>query len=491
MFKTLYGKLVIALLALLSILGIVYVALTLITTRLFLEEVNQKLNQSLAGNLVNEALLMQDRHINNEALKQIFHNLMVINPSIEVYLIDPAGKILAYSAPPGKVKRESVSLDPIKRFIADRSEYPLAGDDPRDGGRTKVFSAAPIVNNGTLEGYLYVVLGGEAYDSVAQMLQGSYVLRLSAGASAAGLLLTLAGGVLLFNLLTRRLRRLTESMEAFKQGDFQQPADLPPRAGRPRDEIDQLNLTFAQMAERIMHQIHQLQHADASRRELVANVSHDLRTPLASLQGYLETLLLKQDILSNDERRHYLDIAVKHSQRLGTLISELFELAMLDTQGTSLHFEPFSMAELLHDVAQKFKLEAERKNIHIETRITAEAPFVSADIALIERVLENLIENAIKYTEEGGTIAVGLGHIGQQVVTCISDTGQGIPEQDLPQIFDRFYRVEKHRKTSSEGTGLGLAITQRILQLHNTVINVDSTLNKGTTFTFPLPVVDG
>ncbi|MEJ2399365.1 MAG: ATP-binding protein, partial [Gammaproteobacteria bacterium] len=215
---------------------------------------------------------------------------------------------------------------------------------------------------------------------------------------------------------------------------------------------------------------------------------HDLRTPLASLQGYLETLALKAEQLSEEEKQRYINIAYQHSERLRKLISELFELSTLENQDARLHFEPFSMSELIQDVSQKFQLHAQEKNLVLTTHIPAQPAFVSADIGLIQRVLENLIENAIKYTPAGGQIGISLVHGNNGVATSISDTGQGIPESDLPHIFERFYRVDKHR--DEDGTGLGLAIAKRIIQLHTSSIDVASRPDSGTTFSFRLPSAD-
>ena len=246
MIRTLYGKLVAALLGLIVLIGLLYVGLTLITTRLYLQEVNQTLNRSLAARIVGETWLMRDARVNEAALKDVFHQLMVINPGIEVYLIDASGKILAFSAAPDKVKRERISLAPVRAYLDGGEDLPIRGDDPRGLDRKKVFSVAPIETDGRLEGYLYVVLGGEAYDSVAEMFQESYIVRLGAGVIAAGLLLTLALGVLAFNLLTRRMRRLTHVMETFKQSDFRQPVSLAGWRRGGGDEIDMLrNLELA------------------------------------------------------------------------------------------------------------------------------------------------------------------------------------------------------------------------------------------------------
>lgn len=489
MLKTLYGKLAAVLLGLLCLIGVLYILLTLFTTRMYFQEVCQKLNRTLAEHLVSEKILIQEGQVNEEALKELFHMLMVINPSIEIYLLDRKGSILAFSAPPGKVKRQEVSLEPLNRFLSGAVNFPILGDDPRDLNRKKVFSAAPISVDNQVEGYLYVILGGEEYDSVVQMLQGSYILRLSSWVAAGSLLFALLTGLLVFNLLTRRLRRLTTVMEAFQRGDFSEHISSSHRYNAyPGDEIDRLGATFNRMADRIIQQVKKLKQTDTLRRELVANVSHDLRTPLASLQGYLETLLLKEGKLTPQEQRNYLEIATKHSERLGKLVSELFELAKLDSQEIQLHREPFSLGELVQDVAQKFQLVAEQKKIKLQTDFRADLPFVLADIGLIERVLENLIENAIRYTPEGGTVTVALIHRDNVITIEVTDTGCGIPQEDLPYIFDRFYRVEKNHPERSRGAGLGLAIAKRTLELHGSPIEAKSTISVGTAFTFRLPI---
>ena len=488
MFKTLYGKLVFSLLTILIVITAIFVTLAAVTTPLYQQEITQELHAKLAASLVNENPLLQETEINKPALENIFHNLMVINPSIEVYLTDTAGKILAFSAPPGKVIKKSIDLTPVKSFVNKSENMPILGDNPRDLDGKKVFSAAPIFHNDKQEGYLYVVLGGEKYDSAVNMIKGSYILQFTVITAISTILITLIAGIIIFNLITRRLRFLARIMEKFKKSDFQHEASLPERYdGRPVDEIDQIGTTFREMSARITQQVKQLKATDASRRELVANVSHDLRTPLSSLQGYLETLALKNDELTEEEKKQYISISYKQSERLGRLISELFDLAMLENQNAPIHHEPFSLAELVQDVSQKFQLEAKQKNIQFVTQLASESPFVSADIALIERVLENLIENAIKYTPPGGNISVTIKNENNQITTEITDNGPGISSEDLPHIFERFYRVDKSRQPEHEGTGLGLAIAKRILQLHDSIIRVSSELNKGTQFSFSLP----
>jgi two-component system, OmpR family, sensor kinase len=489
MFKTLYYKLAVVLVGLFCLIGVLYIQLTLYTTRLYFQEVNQKLNRTLADNLATEKILMEDGRVNEKALQDIFHMLMVVNPGIEVYLLDPNGTILAFSAPPGKVKRQKVAKAPLRSFLNKTDAFPILGDDPRDLKRHKVFSVAPIPLKGQLNGYLYVILGGEGFDTVVEMLQGSYILRLSIWAAAGGLLFALLTGLLLFFRLTLRLRRLTADMETFRQSDFSEYPDyLSSFKGGSGDEIDRLGSIFSQMAERIIHLIKELRHIDTLRRELVTNITHDLRTPLTSLRGYLETLFLKEGELTLDEQRDYLAIAIKHSKQLGKLVSELFELAKLDSPDVQVHMESFSMGELMQDIVQKFHLIAEEKKIRLQANFGEDLPFVFADIGLIERVFENLIENAIRYTPENGSITIATVLKGESLMVQVSDTGSGIGSADLPRLFDRSCLLKRERPKDAEGAGLGLAITKRILELHGSDIKADSVVAVGTTFTFTLPL---
>lgn len=490
MLRSLYSKLASVMLILFTIVGILMVTIVIYATDMYRQEVSQKLNGDLAQNLVKEKLLIKDNKINHDALEHIFHMLMVINPSIELYLLDPNGTILDYSAAPGKVKRERVSLDPIKTWLSKDMTIPLQGDDPRHLSRKKVFSAARIRQNAKLEGYLYVILGGEDYDTIAQKIHGSFILKMSSWMIIAGLFFAGVTALIVFSLLTRRLKKLAVGIDAFKSGKSLASVDLP-REKVPAslgDEVDHLSHTFREMAGRIEEQIERLQKSDLMRRELVANVSHDLRTPLATLTAYIETMQLKEADLSVDERQKYLKVAHKHCDRLSSLVDDLFELARLDAKETKLNLEPFSIAELVQDVVQNYELTAKEKNIALTSNIGQELSFVMGDIGLVERVLENLIMNAIRHTPKGGTISIMLSPSDECMNVQVLDTGVGIPEEALPHIFDRFYKINGSETPPASFAGLGLAIAKRIMDLHGTSIEVESELNSGTCFTFRFPI---
>jgi two-component system OmpR family sensor kinase len=484
--KTLYARLALALLAILLLVGGLFFVAGLASVRHFLDEVHQKLNRELAEHLVADSLPMENGEIRQEELEHIFHVLMVINPSIEVYLLDPEGQILAYSAPKGIVVRRGVNLDPIHRFLQPESRLPVLGDDPRDESGSKVFSAAPIGSVSKPDGYLYVVLAGQQWDSAVAMLQGSFILRLAAMAIAMGLLAALLIGLLVFAWITRRARQLERAMGDFRNSGFREHRRLVEGGGEGRDEIDRLSQTFDAMAARLVAQFDEIEKTDQLRRELVANISHDLRTPLTSLRGFLETLALKQTTLSSEERKAYLEGAIRQTDRLNRRVADLFELARLESGTQEMEVEALALAELAQDAVQQFRLQAEELGIDLQVEVPGGPAIVEGDMSLLARVLDNLLDNGLRHTPGGGKVTLGLRESSQWVNVEVSDTGCGIAPEDLPYVFDRFFG-RKRRDVESDHAGLGLAITKRIVELHGGTIEVDSRPGRGTTFSVALP----
>jgi signal transduction histidine kinase len=488
MFRTLYSKLAAVLLGLFALVGAGAVFGTLHVLSLYQLESSQRLNRTLARHLADQNLLVNLSDANAQRLRGMFDMQMIINPAIQIYLLDGQGRIVAHSAAPGEIKVERVSLGPLQAFLTPGGKFPVFGDDPRRIGPRRIFSAAPIPAHGPPEGYLYVVLADPVHERPASLLSQSYVIKLAVALALASVLLALLVGLAVFALITRKLRQLADGVERFQATDFSQRPRLPRLPeGRSGDEIDRLGVSLRDMAERIASQVQRLKQTDVLRRELVANVSHDLKTPLATLQGYVDTLLLKDDALAPAERRHYLGVASRSCQRLSKLVADLIELAKLDAHEVTPQLEPFSPGELLQDVAQKFQLKAEQRRVALETVLPEGVPYVSADIGLIERVLENLIGNALAHTDAGGTVRLTLDAAGSEVVLRVSDSGCGIPPQELPHVFERFYRVNGADWERGGNAGLGLAITKSILDLHGSEMTVDSQVGVGTSFGFTLP----
>ena len=489
MFRTISGKLSAIMLVLFYAVGFLFIMGTLFSNRMYFQEASQRLNRNVAKQFVSKHHLLVDGQVNRMALDSISRDLMAINQTADIYLLDLNGHILYSSVDDSMLRADRVSMEPIYRFFGAKARFPILGDNPREPSMKRIFSSCAIPGSGDPEGYLYITLGEGELETITGMLKGSYIVNVSIFAAVASLLLVSAVGLLLFNQLTKRLRGLSKELENFKEGGFSEP--FSEEMGQSRmggDEIDRLQSVFREMAARISEQMGELKESDSLRRELVTNVSHDLRTPLTSMQGYLETLAVKKD-LTEDEKQEYLDRAILQSDRLRRLIADLFELAKLDAHEVRAHPEPFSLGELALDVLQKFHLLATDREINLASNLDPHLPFIMADIGLIERALENLIKNAILYTPRGGTVTLnilpGQGHLTLE----IADTGKGMSEEDLPHIFDRYYRADTTEDDTTDGTGLGLAITKRIVELHGSSITVESNPGAGSTFSFTLPAI--
>ncbi|HHJ35624.1 MAG TPA: HAMP domain-containing histidine kinase, partial [Gammaproteobacteria bacterium] len=480
MFNSLYTKLVLVLFILFIVIGGIFLAAALYTAPMYQQEVSQQLNRDLAMYIVREHVLIENGSVRHDNLEALFQKAMIINPSLELYLLDERGDVMAHSMPVEKVKRKHVSLEPINNFLSGTPEGLILGDDPSNVSQHKSFSVAPIDFDGKRQGYIYAILGSEKFDHITEILQRSLIMKWSAESIFAALIFAFAAALILFFFLMRKLRVLNHSMQRFKENEFQNEVTLIRSKDTPGDEIDNMTQTFQEMARHIHSQMNQLQETDSLRRELVANVSHDLRTPLASLSGYIETLLLKSSALSEEEKKNYLQIAFENSKRLSTLVEELFELAKLDANEIQPQYESFSLAELSYDVSHKFRLRATEKRITLDIDVDEAIPYVDADVGMIERVLDNLIDNSFKHTPEGGCIRLQLSSASKTVRVAVSDTGYGIDEKEIPHIFKRFYK----KADAKAGLGLGLAIAARIIELHGDSLSVDSVLHQGTTFRF-------
>jgi signal transduction histidine kinase len=481
--SSLYGRISAIFLVLLLVLSLAQLLVGVQSARTFSRESDQSLNRRLAADLVQrfEPALADGLH--RDAIAQHIHDMMVFNPRVEIYVLDADGNVLAPQPAEAGLARDRVDPAPIRAFIAPPGplKLPIYGDDPRSATEQKPFSAAPIRIGGQ-PGYLYLILGGEQYESIANMLESSYIIRNSIVTLVIASVLIGIVGLTIFFLLTKRLRTMLTAVRAFERGEHGIRL-----AETPRDEIGQLARAFNDMASRVESTLDEMRRSDQLRRELVANVSHDLRSPLASVQGYLETLLIKDASLPAEERRRFVEIIHNNVLRLGTLVSELFELSRLEAQQIRPVLEPFALSELVQDVVVKLQPQAQERHVTLSSALPRDLPFVLADIGMIERVLTNLIDNALRYTPREGHVEVSLAREVGQVRVRVTDSGLGIPPEDLPYVFDRFYRVDKSRSRESGGSGIGLAIARHILEMHNRPIAVERSTPQGTVFAFTLP----
>ena len=262
-------------------------------------------------------------------------------------------------------------------------------------------------------------------------------------------------------------------VQCYSKGDFSQRIPV-----QGKDEASQLGRSFNEMAD-------QLKNLEVTRQSFVANVSHELRSPLTSMKGFLEAMM--DGTIPPEEHDHYIDIVLSETRRMTAMVNDLLDLARIESGIITVNYEVFDINELIRRTLITFEARISEKQMELDVRFANEQSFVYADSNQISQVLRNLIDNAIKYSPEGRTLLVSTYALRKEVYVTIRDTGVGIPAEDVPHIFDRFYKVEKaHTPSPQVGSGLGLAIVKKIIEAHGQSITVKSARGKGTQFTFTL-----
>ncbi|MDX2227954.1 MAG: ATP-binding protein [Verrucomicrobiae bacterium] len=296
------------------------------------------------------------------------------------------------------------------------------------------------------------------------------------------------GKTILEATLNKDLREICQ--QAFAEGEV---LNFPLMLEHPRDRFLEINaVRLSEVTGKpagvvmVCHDVTRIRELEKVRKEFVANVSHELRTPLSVIKGYVETLL-DLDLADQAQTRKFLEIIEKHTHRLSSLIGDVLELSQLESNKLKLRPHPVRLPELCEKVLLSLQPLAEKRSIRIELTPVAHPAEVLVDVKLIERVIYNLLDNALKYTPVGGHIRILYRQDPETATLSVSDNGVGIPPADLPRVFERFYRVDKSRSNEVSGTGLGLSIAKHIVQNHGGRIWVESLPGKGSTFSFLIP----
>ena len=251
-------------------------------------------------------------------------------------------------------------------------------------------------------------------------------------------------------------------------------------------DLDKVTKEVSEWATQNRNEIAELRERENFRREFIGNISHELKTPIFNIQGYLLTLL-DGAIDDQEINRRYLKRANKSVDRMINIIEDLEVIAALESDRVQINYESFDLTELVEGVFELLEDKAHKKHVQLKIKKDLDRPLkVMADRAKIEQVLINLVGNAIKYGNENGLVEVRFFDMDKHILTEVSDDGIGIPPEDVPRIFERFYRVDKSRSRDAGGTGLGLSIVKHIIEAHKQTINVRSSENKGSTFSFTL-----
>lgn len=446
-------------------------------------ELQQRLEVDLADNLARVMQPALRQGLDSPAARDMARHIVSINPSLSLYVLDEGGRVIADYAEPACGLGRRVDPQALETLLGDEPMLPVLALSPC-GRQPGVFSVARLRlgepdGAGGPPGYLYVDLDNASYASMVAMVRTSSILRTLVAAGLMALLVSGGFGLVWFALLTRRFSRLTAAVQRFADGDHGQRIATP-----GDDELGRLARAFNDMAGTIEAQLRALQETDHQRRELVANLSHDFRTPLTSLRGYAEQLLSAESV--DEERRRMLMAILDNTDRLTRLAQQLSTLARLDAYDKPLRREPFSLAELAHDIVGKFQHQARQAGVSLTVDCDPALPRVDADLGLIDRVLSNLIDNALRATPAGGRVRIEAATRTEGVRLAVIDGGVGIAEDELPLVTQRFYRT-RASLVRGDGSGLGLSIVREICERHGAAWKIDSTPGEGTEVSVILP----
>jgi len=330
-----------------------------------------------------------------------------------------------------------------------------------------------------------VVVDGESVGVVMAMPR-SALRQLGPTLALVGIALvavgTTAAALLIFGPVRPRLRSLEDAARKVGAGE------LTARAREDGgDEVADLARAFNQMTHDLQQRATQLETADRTRRLLLADVSHELMTPLTGMRGYLETLSLHARSLDPDTRERYLEIIRDETMRVELIVGDLLDLSRLEGGGESFDAQDVPLEDLFGRVVARHGRAADDKGVEIVTTIASGAEIVTGDPMRLEQALQNLAANALRHTPKGGRVALNAAFEGGAVVVTVSDTGSGIAPEHLAHVFDRFYKVDPSRAGQAAGSGLGLSIVKAIIERHGGSILAESRTGSGTTFTLKFP----
>jgi signal transduction histidine kinase len=410
---------------LIAVLGMLFIGVTYLATTSFYAASTQLLNKDVAGHIAKFTSPYGREGFDRQKADSVFYQAMVISPSAEVYFLDTTGRVIYFHGDTSEIRNWQVDTEALRRYLVSGGLRFISGSDPRDPEHRKIFSAASVEGLG----YIYVIFGNQQYRSVAQMLVNS---RVTPAALEAALLIVV-GSLVITVVYIRRARRRFELIEHTKRAVA----------------------------------------SEKERRDFMTNMSHDLRTPLAIARGYAETLQLKRGELSDGEEMEYGELVLGKIRQVEKMVGQIWELSKMESASFELRREPMVFSEVVQEVVKR-KEEVSCENCEDGT-------WVNADVSMMERVLQNLVINAVAYTRDGGKIVVSLTRHGQVLGFQIANEGKPLGE-DIVGWFNGVDGVRPKRSS------IGLAIVKRVLGMHGFAYGAE--VREGVNvFWFRMPVV--
>lgn len=441
----------------LFVLGIETVLFVSLYITLVHSRINEEFEQLLArGNNHRDVL---EKNYDSSTLEHV--TMMESEAVTDVVITDDKGNILYFS---------DHILPFAKRIIKNEVK-----NIPHDGmivqknwqKESHISTVSPIRVDGKIKGYVYMFQNTASIQNMIYKLKHHFII-----VGILSVFLTIITIAFLSRVITIPLIRMKQATEKLSKGDFSVRLQV-----KGEDELAQLGKSIQTLAR-------DLEYLKKERNEFLASISHELRTPLTYVKGYAD--IARRPNIKEEEREKYLTIIYEEAEHMQKLVKELFELAKMDQHSFHIHQSSTNLCSFLRKVYEKMHPAFQAKNMsliyHCDENIT-----VHIDQKRFEQVMMNLLDNALKYSEQGSTVSIDVRTEKKNIVIIVSDEGRGIPEEDLPHIFERFYRVDKSRSRASGGTGLGLAIAKEIIEAHGGSIYADSIYGKGTKMMITLP----
>ena len=492
--RSLFGHLVLAQIVYGGLLALGFLVVLGFTHTRYHLEATQRLSLGWAGEILSRyqhEFTSAESGSDNAPLRELLVRLGRSSLAFDLHVVDATGQILLSSVPAARLRSASVYIGAVESLVRNPQELPVMINDPTEPGVLRIFSAASLPPGAPPKAYLLLLL--RAQDAGAFLShQGSRVFLESVVMMAGVSALAFGAAIVLLVSILRPIRKLSRAMEIFRrESGIVWPSENGKELEPEGAELERLSLHFNEMARQIVELLHRLKDEDRKLREMFAYISHDLRTPLTIIQGCLETAQTRGESLPTARRSALMDVALTQCRSLGRLIETVFELSKLQSADYRLRPELFSIAELVQDVAMKFSLKAMERGISIRVDGGDRHIHVMADPLLVERVLDNLIDNALRHAGGASEITIRLVERAVDVEITVCDNGCGIPTVAWNRILtEQSGKPPSYPGATEKGAGLGLSIVRRILELHDTSLELVTTGGNGTNFRFALRKAD-
>jgi signal transduction histidine kinase len=479
-----FRRMAILVFSLITVLGALFTAITYLATTNYHQASTQLLNKDVADHIAKFTSPFDKNGINKQKADSVFEDAMVLSPSSEVYFLDTAGTVIAYHAPQKDIRLWRIPLTNIHQYIAANGRHYIKAPDPKDPLHLKIFSAAEVYVQNQKLGYIYVILNSKSSESIMGTLLGSHVGNLAVKAFATIIVLSLLISILYLMRLRKSFNRMADVLRRFEDGDYTVRFQT-----KKQDELALVGHAFNNMADLLLQNINNLKKSEQDRKDFIAIISHDLRTPLAIVRGYAETLLIRKNTkeISDEQRHEYVQLILHKIHQVEIMVRQLFELSRIEAAEFKPNKEPFVLSEIVQEIINTFQLAAAEKGVSLRCTQCQYHVWVHADVSMIERAVQNLIENALKSTPAGGTIQVSIVLDANHLVFSIANTGNPMPD-DLIQWINTFKEDNSLLRKRPAKLGLGLLIVQKILLLHDSSLEAYTQEGTRNIFTFPIPV---